>query len=165
MSKCKVCMSEYPENKGAVCPLCDFDPPYMLGEDDHELLAYINSEKKELLKHIKAEIKAFSYDITENSIDEKGEEWLGFGSITEFDKICWLNEKFETVGTREKIDLISNIKVKGHVFRLNISVPNIKNAQYLCVGISIDESFNISVFIKDQSGNTADAGKTYMFKK
>lgn len=164
MVKCKVCMTEYEESKNDVCPVCSFDQPYGLGEDNEEINRYIAEEKLRLLKSLDTGIETFSYEISETAADYFGSSVDRFPKITEFGKPCIFEKQFSPLGTKEKFDIALNIRFKDHTFRPVISVKNIKSAENLTVSISVDKEFNITAELKDERGTAERSEKTYIFR-
>ena len=164
--RCRVCMAKYPEESG-ICPICKYNEPYALDgrTDNEELLDDIQNSKAELLHSLSFELKTYTYEIENAHIGNGTEEFSDFGQITDFNKLRWIPDKFETVNTREILEAQLRVTFRQQVFVLDVSFPNIKNAQYLIIGISVDSDFNLSVTIKDQANKTVTSEKVYIFEK
>jgi len=162
--QCRVCMTKY-SAEGGICPICRYNEPYALDgrTDNEELLDDIKNAKAELLHSLSFELKTYTYEIENARIDNGTEEFSDFGQITDFNKLHWISDKFETVNTRESLKAQLKVTFIQQVFVLDVSFQNIKNAQYLLIGISVDSDFNLSVTIKDQTNKTVTSGKVYIF--
>lgn len=164
MNLCKVCGQELSAKNKYLCGFCHFDPPYVLdGNAEEALRKNIFEEKKNLLQKLQTAIKVFCYDVSDTAVKENGEEYLSFPAVRSFDTMYWLEEQFVTVNNREKFSVQLSVLCNDHLMYLSVPVNNIREAEYLCVGISVDTDFNVTVAVKDQKGGSETSPKTYMF--
>lgn len=96
------------------------------------------------------------------SLKETGEGFGSFGSL-EFNKVCWMDEEFETVDTRDNLDATLKAVYDGIDYHVSLSIPNIKKAEYLKLGILIDNDFNVIAEIKDHLNETTKSEKVHLF--
>ena len=166
MSLCKVCGRELAEKNRYLCGFCHFNPPYVLnGNAEEALRENVLSEKRNLLQKVRAAVKVFDYDAAGAAFSESGEEYLFFPELSAFDTVYWLDEQFLTVNTREEFPVQLSVRCNGHLMELSVPVRNIREAKYLCVGISVDTDFNAAVVLTDPEHRDRNerSQKAYLF--
>lgn len=165
--RCFVCMYTYDSMQHMnICPVCKFQEPHILGDYEqgvHELQPMIMKKKQDLLNKLRIGLVIFEYEISNGQVIEKGKSIEYFNNVVLLGETCWLNDQFETVSTRDSLEAEIAVTINNTPLSQKYTLPNLKDASCLTVGITVDNQFDLILIAKDESGRQTQSEKAYIF--
>ncbi len=166
IKKCMVCGYQYDGDQLPKCPVCKFQEINILGDYEKglkELQPIILQKKQGLANRLQIGMKIFQYELDGTKLVDKGESVVLFDTVTTDDKVHWLDDHLETVSTLDVLDAEVYVQLDDKTYLLNLKTNNMKNADYIQVGIAIDIDFCMRMVVKDDSNNLTQSEKVYIF--
>lgn len=147
--KCFVCGEEYEENAVGACPRCGF-PPIFLTDDSPETQAAlrqtVDEYRKQLLGEFSVYVTAYEYEMTSESLTEKGERRILVATSEQLSpgQETWSELTF---GVSEELILNVELEKKGEVMSCTLNMtPPVKNDSWK-IGAALDDRLNLRLLV------------------
>lgn len=162
--KCLVCRKEF---SGRECPVCQFPVIEFPGDTEDGLRTLEPTIKKfsnEFSAGIRIGSMVCSWAVSEDKTLMESEWELDFGTAAAaMEEILWCGREFDNPTERNTVEARIFVRIKDKRYTIAAEIPNIPEAESTELGISLDADFNVTVYIRDGSGNVRSSEKYYLF--
>lgn len=165
MVTCLVCGKKYETGD---CPRCKFPDVQIPGMEREKAVVHlkpvIEASRKAFLENIRVEVISYRWKNQDGTIvlDRKDCLALGTGTALAQGEV-WLPGKFARIADEASVPVKLRVTAGDEVIEKNIRVPNLHKPELQQLGAKMDQNFNITLFLRNDSQNRVQSDPTPLF--
>ncbi len=150
--KCLVCGKDFDSSE---CPRCHFPDVQLIGDREEALkkmLPTINQYRKNFADAVKLSLITYRWKDQDGYLVLNNKDVTPIGTAEELMKSeKWLETKFARIADSDKITVTVCIEMGDDKKNVEISVPNLMKAELQQLGARVDDSFNLSLMLRNNT--------------
>ena len=165
MVTCLVCGKKY---DGGDCPRCKFPDVQIPGMGREKAIIHlkpaIEASKTAFLENIRVEVISYRWKDQDGTIVLDRQEALALGTGTALTKgEVWLPGKFARIADETSVPVKLRITAGDEVTEKTVRIPNLNKPELQQLGAKMDQNFNITLLLRNDSQKPAQSDPTPLF--
>lgn len=150
--KCLVCGKDY---EAAECPRCHCPDVLIVGDREkalEKILPTINQYRINFARTVKLSLITYRWKDLNGHLALDQKELISLGTAEELmQSEKWLDNKFARIADSEKITVDVCIATDDSEQTVTVVVPNLKKAELQQLGARVDDSFGLSLLLRNDT--------------